>query len=86
MHAKSLNPLRLFPMTVLAASIAAGHGLAQELVLEEVIVTAFKRESVLMETAAAVSAFDGNAREELGINNALDLAAHTPSLNQKEGI
>lgn len=49
--------------------------------LEEVVVTAMKRETSLMETATAVSSFDAAARDELGIDNGFDLAIHTPSFN-----
>jgi iron complex outermembrane recepter protein len=48
--------------------------------LEEIIVTATKRESALMETPASLSAFDSATLSELGIDNALDLTAHTPSM------
>ncbi len=51
-----------------------------QLVLEEVVVVANKVESNLMETAAAVSAFESTTREELGIENAADISARTPSL------
>lgn len=50
------------------------------LALEEIIVTANKRESSLMETAASVSAFDSEARALLGIEGSGDLVARTPSL------
>lgn len=50
------------------------------LVLEEIIVTANKRESSLMQTAASVSAFDSDTRALLGIEGSADLVARTPSL------
>jgi len=63
---------------ILAASVAMPA--AAQRVLEEVVVVAQKRETNLMDTAAAVSAFDGNTRDELGIDNLQDLAIHTPSM------
>ena len=48
--------------------------------LEEVIVTATKRESSLMETSASISAFDSSMLDRLGIGDSQDLVAHTPSL------
>ena len=63
---------------ILAASVAMPA--AAQKVLEEVVVVAQKRETNLMDTAAAVSAFDGNTRDELGIDNLQDLAIHTPSM------
>lgn len=53
---------------------------AAELALEEIIVTANKRESTLMETAGSVSAFDGDSMAILGIEGSSDLVARTPSL------
>lgn len=52
-----------------------------QVALEEVVVTANKRESNLMDTAAAVSSFDASSLNELGIDNQYDLAGYTPSLN-----
>lgn len=49
--------------------------------LEEIIVTANKREVSLMDTAASISAFDSATMNQLGINNSQDLVAHTPSLS-----
>jgi iron complex outermembrane receptor protein len=49
--------------------------------LEEIIVTANKRESALMKTATSVSAFDSATLSELGIDGSQDLTAHTPSLS-----
>jgi iron complex outermembrane receptor protein len=49
--------------------------------MEEVLVTARKREESLQETPLAVSAFSGQALEEAGINNFTDLQNHVPSLD-----
>jgi iron complex outermembrane receptor protein len=49
--------------------------------LEEVIVTATKRETSLLETPASISAFDSATLDQLGIRNSQDLVAHTPSLS-----
>ncbi|MBY6190920.1 TonB-dependent receptor [Microbulbifer agarilyticus] len=63
-------------VTALIAAVPAGA----ETTLEEVVVTANKRETGLMETAAAVSAFDSKARDELGLDGPQDLAVRSPSL------
>lgn len=69
-------------MFVAMAALWAGiTGASAEAVLEEVLVTANKRESNLMDTAAAVSSFDASTLNELGIDNQYDLAGYTPSLN-----
>ncbi|MFT4518818.1 MAG: iron complex outermembrane receptor protein [Halioglobus sp.] len=62
-----------------ALTSLSANSMAQ-MVLEEVVVTAFKRESNLMSTAAAVSSYDQNTRNELGIDSGADIARHTPSL------
>jgi iron complex outermembrane recepter protein len=59
---------------------AAPVSLGSQLALEEIIVTANKREASLMETAASVSAFDTTAFDLLGIEGSRDLVARTPSL------
>ena len=61
------------------AGLAASAASAQ-MVLEEVVVVANRVESNLMETATAVTAFDSGMREQLGIENAQDISARTPSL------
>ena len=61
------------------AAIFSLDTVAQQ-ILEEVIVVANRVESNLMETAAAVTAFDSGMRSELGIDNAEDISARTPSL------
>jgi iron complex outermembrane receptor protein len=56
---------------------------AQEsgLVLEEVIVTATKRETTLMDTGISISAFSSEKLQEFGIQNLDDLSANTPGLS-----
>jgi iron complex outermembrane receptor protein len=49
-------------------------------VLEEVIVTAEKRESVVQDTAISISAFDGEMMDDLGISGAADIANYTPGM------
>ena len=78
MNKQLKNYSRTMLFTTLA-SLNAGPALAQ-MVLEEVVVTANKRESNLMDTPSAVSSYDSSTLNELGIDNALDLANHTPSL------
>ena len=63
---------------ILAASVAMPA--AAQMVLEEVIVTATRVESSLMDTAVAVTSFDSNALNDRGIENQYDLADFTPSL------
>ncbi len=53
---------------------------AQAKALEEIIVTASKRNESLQDVPMAVTAFSAQVIQEAGINNAVDLAVLTPSL------
>lgn len=64
----------------LGLSAAAATGTASDGALEEIIVTANKRESALLKTAAAISAFDRSDFDQLGIEGSRDLVVRTPSL------
>ncbi|MEM9257270.1 MAG: TonB-dependent receptor [Pseudomonadota bacterium] len=67
-------------LAVSALLIACNALQASDVALEEVIVTATKRETSLMETPASISAFGEDARDLLGIYNGTDLVGRTPSL------
>ncbi len=59
------------PLAVLlASSLAAGNAVAQ---LEEVIVTAQKRTESLQDIPIAISAYDAQAIESMGLLNAKDI-------------
>ena len=64
-----------------------GNGMAQEQAsktwsgIEEVVVTAQKREDFSQSTPVALSAISGEALRTFGINNALDLNGISPSLS-----
>ena len=59
--------------------VAAQGGQAAE-ALDEVIVTATKRETSLMETAIAVSAFSQEAIDDAGVKNLLDIGDMVPNM------
>jgi iron complex outermembrane receptor protein len=61
-----------------------GIALGQD-ALEEVIVTARKREETLQETPVAVSAFTGENLQELGLNNITDLTKVVPNVDMYSG-
>lgn len=50
-------------------------------VLEEIIVSAQKREQNPQDIGIAITAFSGDAIKELGFTNSIDIAAQTPGLN-----
>ena len=66
--------------SALTLALYGTGALAQDLVLEEVIVTAQKRAESLQDVPVAVNAFTADTIQEAGINNANDLAIMTPSL------
>ena len=71
------HSLKLLFIT-LFAFCAGSHAQGQ---LEEIVVTASKRQTTLLDTPLAVTAFDAAALETFSIDDAQDLAARTPSLS-----
>jgi iron complex outermembrane receptor protein len=49
--------------------------------LEEVVVTAQKREQYLSDVSVSITAFSGSALRELNMTNSVDIAAQTPGMN-----
>ncbi len=68
-------------LSVLAFGGGSTQVTAQAKALEEIIVTASKRSESLQDVPMAVTAFNAQVIQEAGINNAVDLAVITPSLN-----
>lgn len=64
--------------------LTPGAAFAQAM-LEEVVVTARKREESLQETPVAVSAFSGQGLEELGLTNISDLTKVVPNVDMYGG-
>jgi iron complex outermembrane receptor protein len=69
---------KILATAILAPSFALPA--AAQLVLEEVIVTATKRESALMETGIAISAFSSEKLRNQGIDSLDDLSVNTPGM------
>jgi len=67
----------------LSAALLAGNTLAQELAIEEIMVTATKRPESLQDIPVAVSAFTGAMLEEAGVKDIRDIASLTPGLSIK---
>ncbi|MGB2055194.1 MAG: TonB-dependent receptor plug domain-containing protein, partial [Porticoccaceae bacterium] len=70
---------------VLAALTLTGASQSQEVAtdansIDEIVVTATKRETSLMETAVAVSAFGQESLDNQGVKNLLDLDDMVPNL------
>ncbi|NQX88173.1 MAG: TonB-dependent receptor [Halioglobus sp.] len=66
--------------------VGMGPILAQaQAALEEVVVTARKREETLQETPVAVSVFNGETLEQLGLRDMSDLTKVVPNVDMYEG-
>jgi iron complex outermembrane receptor protein len=73
--------IKIRPLTsALALAVYGAGALAQNVALEEIIVTATKRSESLQDVPVAVNAFTADTIQEAGINNTADLAIMTPSL------
>ena len=71
-------------LLLLAASLNSSPALAQsDARLEEVVVTAQKREQSLQNVGIAITAFDGQVLEGMGIDTIKQLQDHTPNLRIK---
>ena len=80
-----MRNLSLFASTAMAAMIAAGAVHAQSAgpatTIEELVVTAEKREQNLQDVPVAISAFTSKQRDLVGINSIQDLTNFTPGRN-----
>jgi len=79
------QPLRLRSLFIMGASVAAlsaaGQAVAQEaFTIEELVVTAEKREQSLQDVPVAVTAYTSEKRDLLGVATVEDLARVTPSV------
>ena len=86
---KKLNKIaafrRLTTLTLLAGASTHLHA-SSEFALEEIIVTAQKREQSVQEIPISVTAFDAAAIRELGINNLSDIGDYVPNTFISKGI
>ena len=79
-HPKPFVGCNVLSAAVAAAAISLSAPLAQAQVLEEVIVTAQKREQNLQDVPIAVSAFTGDMLTQTGVQDVFELQANAPSL------
>jgi iron complex outermembrane receptor protein len=76
---KSFNVLML-SLGLIALPAAMALGQEREALLDEVTVTAQKREESVQDLPISVTAFSGDAMKALGFTNSIQLAAQTPGL------
>jgi len=75
---KIMSKLNL--LTAVIALLSSQTGFGDTMVLEEVTVTAQKREQSLQDVGVSVTAFTGEQISALGLTNSKDIAAQTPNL------
>lgn len=67
--------------SILAISMGSTSVFAAQSVMDEVIVTAQKRDQDLQDVSVAVSAFSGDAIEKMGFEEGMDIIAQVPNMN-----
>jgi iron complex outermembrane receptor protein len=74
-------------MTAVMSALAAGPAVAQtdDTALEEIVVTAQRREQNLQDVPIAISAMTGQMLEDAGVRDPRDLQAYVPSLQFQSG-
>ncbi len=86
MRRDSLNTFKKTALVSAVAMAASFSAVANEaLMLEEVIVTAQKREQSLQEVPVSVSAVSGDQISNSGMTNLTDLSSYVPNLKINEG-
>ena len=78
--------LAVFSVLVAVVIVAPRPVIAQEGALEEIIVTARKREESVQDIPIAVSAFTADDIRELGLQSVDDLALYTPGFSFQSGF
>ena len=81
----TISTARLLAAASLFALGAAGAAQAQETtLLEEIVVTAQKREQQSLDVPLALTAFGGERLNELGVQDFADLSAYTPGFEVQD--
>lgn len=78
------NHKKLFQYSALVVAIASASAGASAATLEEVVVTAQKREQGVNDVGITVNAFSGETIREMGVASAEDIAMLTPGLTVNE--
>lgn len=78
------NHKKLFQCSALVVAIASASAGASAATLEEVVVTAQKREQGVNDVGITVNAFSGETIRDMGVASAEDIAMLTPGLTVNE--
>lgn len=65
---------------LILALIAGNVAYAESMLIEEIVVTAQKREQSAEDVGIAITAFSGEQIKQLGFQNSIDVVAHTPGM------
>jgi iron complex outermembrane receptor protein len=68
------------PLAVMVATLIVATGNASAAVLEEVVITAQKREQKLQDVGISVTAFGGDQLKELGYTNSVEITQQIPAM------
>ncbi|MFT6958327.1 MAG: iron complex outermembrane receptor protein [Halieaceae bacterium] len=80
-----MNTIRAFAISMLPIAFITMPAVAEtSLLLEEILVTAQKREQSLQEVGISVTAFSAGQLKSLGYTNTMDIAAQTPALHVQQ--
>lgn len=71
---------RIFPVTILSAALLISSNIASAQ-LEEIVVTARKTAEDIQDVPISISAFSGDAIEELGVEDLADVAKFAPNVS-----
>src|SRR5918993_933949 len=80
---RTTNRMRTLALAV--GALLGGANAAQAQLLDEIIVTAERRETSLQETPISIAAFSAETMELKGLETLEDVAAFTPNLDIKGG-
>ena len=67
-------------LLVILALMVGNIAYAQSMLIEEIVVTAQKREQSAEDVGIAITAFSGEQIKQLGFQNSIDVVAHTPGM------
>ena len=73
--------ISIMQLAVAAMLVAPSAAFAQGGVLEEVVVTAQKREESIQDVGISITAFTGDQMKALGVVESFDIAAFTPGVH-----
>jgi iron complex outermembrane receptor protein len=76
-----MQPSRIARAVALALAASTAPALAADTILEEVVVSAQKRDQNIQDVGIAIQAFTGEQLEALGVSTSSDIAAFTPGVH-----